>query len=217
MTIPINEAFERVVKKRDGDRRIVKQQQLQRRNTVTDAKADFKTMLRGKGVLYTGFGITKDMQFIMRYSFNLHIRPFVTTLSQNVTTGDQELMIEKTGEDTYKIVPNPHNHEVKLGIEISEHEFDNKSLRLKINGVDLTDAIIEEYGSFIDGYGYFPSEEGAYDVLRLVEHLAPWEQAEVLGAGRKEIQLTQDEQSLCECEISYYVKYNHVDRGGLVD
>lgn len=216
MAIPINEAFDRIMQRQEQDKQNRKQQQLQRRNTVTDTRADFKTMIRGKDKLYTGFEITKDMQFIMRYTFSLHVRPFVTTLMQEFYTEDAEITVTEDEQNNHTVKPNPHKHKVAQGIQISEHDFDNKGLRISINQIDITDAIIEEYGSFVDGYGYFPEDSEAFDVLRIVEHLAPWEQAQLLGPGRKEIEISQNDNALCECEISYYIKYNHVDRGGLV-
>jgi len=225
MPIPINEALERVVQRQNVEKQKRKQVQLQRRNTVTDTRADFKTMIRGDNNLYTGFEITKDMQFIMRYTFSVHVSPFVTTVDQDIYTEPTELfidvekrkkLIDKDDDLKHSIRPNPHRHKVTQGIKITEHEFENSGLRVKINDIDITDAIIEEYGSFIDGYGYFPANEEAFDVLRIVEHLANWEKAVVLGPGRKIMSITQSAESLCMCEISYYVKYNHIDRGGLI-
>lgn len=225
MPIPINEAIDRLARRQNGEKTARKQSQLQRRNTVTDTRADFKTMIRGNDNLYTGFSITKDMQYIMRYSFSLHVRPFVTTVDQDIFTEPKELSVkvapkknkdDKDEDLVHTIEPNPHRHRVTQGIKITEHEFANSDLRIKMNGVDLTDAILEEYGTFVDGYGYFPANEEEFDMLRIVEHLANWEKSVVLAPGRKEITISQDAQSLCMCEISYYIKYNHVDRGGLV-
>lgn len=210
MTITIDQALDILVKRQDNQKIIEKQRQLQRRNTVTDAKADFQTMLRGSNRIYTGFKITNDMQYIMRYSFNLHIRPFVTTFPQTITTSEINLTIVN-GE----IVPNPHSHTVDLGIEITEHDLDTSSLRLSIQGIDLTDAIIAEYGKFIDGYGYFPSQDTSFDIIELLDYLYPWQQSVLLSPGLKEIEISQDNNSLCDCEISYHVKHNHVDRGGI--
>lgn len=211
MQTPIDRAFDYLARKQGEQKKIEKQRQLQRRNTVTDAKSDFQTMIRGSDRIYTGFRITNDMQFIMKYSFNLHIRPFVTTIAQSFQTSSQSLSIDSSDQ----ITPNPHSHTVDLGIEIAEHNLDVSSLRLLISGIDLTDAIIAEYGSFIDGYGYFPAQNDTFDVLTLLDYLEPWQQSAILSPGLKEIQITQDSNSLCECEISYYVKYNHIDRGGL--
>jgi len=193
-----------------GQQKNEKQRQLQRRNTVTDSKADFQTMLRGANRIYTAFRITPDMQYIMRYSFNLHIRPMVTTFPQSVETSDTSLTVNNN-----TISPNPHNHTVTLGIEVNEHDLDVSGLRISISGVDITDAIIQEYGSFVNGYGYFPSQDGNFDVLKIIDYLPTWQQSALLSPGLKEIQITQDDKSYCECEISYYIKYNHVDRGGL--
>ncbi len=197
--------------RRQEDQLIVeKQRQLQRRNTVTDAKADFQTMLRGLDRIYTAYRISSDMQYIMKYSFNLHIRPFVTNVAQEVLTSDTSLSVSSNS-----VSPNPHHHSVKLGIEVKEHNFDTSSLRISIQGVDLTDAIIAEYGSFVDGYGYFPSPDTNFDMFRILDYLHPWQQSAILSSGLKEIQISQNNKSLCECEISYHIKYNHVDRGGL--
>ena len=211
MQTPIDRALDFLARKQGDQKVIEKQRQLQRRNTVTDAKSDFQTMIRGASRIYTGFRITNDMQYIMKYSFNLHIRPFITNVAQSLQTSAQSLSI--TSNDT--ITPNPHSHSVSLGIEIAEHSLDTSSLRLLIQGIDLTDAIKAEYGSFVDGYGYFPSQNSTFDVLKLLDYLHPWQQSVILSPGLKEIQITQDADSLCECEISYYIKYNHVDRGGL--
>lgn len=210
MAKTIDDVLDFLVKRQDGQAILEKQRQLQRRNTVTDAKADFQTMLRGLDRIYTAFRITNDMQYIMKYSFNLHIRPFVTNIAQSVKTSDTSLSLSGSS-----VSPNPHNHNVKLGIEITEHELDVSGLRISIQGVDLTDAIKAEYGSFVNGYGYFPSADGSFDVLRLLDYLHPWQQSIILSPGLKEIQITQGNNMLCECEISYYIKYNHVDRGGL--
>lgn len=206
----IQKALEILAKRQDSRKVIDKQRQLQRRNTVTDSKTDFQTMLRGENRIYTGFKITKDIQFMMKYSFNLHIRPFTTTFSRTVTTSKTSLSVSND-----VINPNPHDHDVNIGIEVSEHTFDTDGLRLKIEGIDLTDAIIEEYGSFIDGFGYFPSQDESFDILRIIDYLPSWQQAVILAPGMKELEISQDSNSLCECEISYYIKYNHVDRGGL--
>ncbi|MGM0341667.1 hypothetical protein [Enterococcus sp. AZ007] len=210
MAKTIDDVLDFLARRQEGQDIIEKQRQLQRRNTVTDAKADFQTMLRGLDRIYTAFRISNDMQYIMKYSFNLHVRPFVTELSQTVTTSDTSLSVSGSS-----ISPNPHHHNVKLGIEVAEHDFDVSGLRLSIQGVDLTDAIKAEYGSFINGYGYFPSQDTTFDVLRLLDYLHPWQQSVILSPGLKEIQITQNSKMLCECEISYYIKYNHVDRGGL--
>lgn len=210
MVVTIDKAIDILVSRQDRQTKIEKQRQLQRRNTVTDSKSDFKTMLRGTDKLYTAFRITNDLQYIMKYSFNLHIRPFVTSFSQNATTSSTTLALSEG-----KINPNPHNHDVAIGIEISEHNFDTSSLRISIQGVDITNAIIAEYGSFIDGYGYFPSQDTNFDVFRIIDYLPTWQQSILLSPGLKEIQISQDDNSLCECEISYYIKYNHIDRGGL--
>ena len=207
----IERAFDKIVKRQDNQIQIEKQRQFQRRNTVSDAKADFQTMLRGSNRLYTGFSISRDIQFIMRYTFSLHVRPLVTTFSQIVTTEATTLTTNGT-----TISPNPHTHTAKIGIEVSEQEFDTKNIRIKINGIDITDALKLEYGSFIDGFGYFPKADGeVFDILRIIEYFPTWQQAVILSQGRKEIELSQDTESLCECDISYHVKFNHVDRGGL--
>lgn len=209
MAVTIDKAIDILARRQEGQKTVEKQRQLQRRNTVTDSKADFQTMLRGADRIYTAFRITNDVQYIMKYSFNLHIRPFVTSFSQSVTTSNTSLSLSGT-----TINPNPHNHKVQLGVEISEHEMDIDGLRISIQDVDITDAIIAEYGSFIKGYGYFPSQDTNFDVLRLLDYLPNWQQAIMLSPGLKEIQITQNEKTLCECEISYYIKYNHIDRGG---
>lgn len=207
----IERAFDKIIKRQDSQIQIEKQRQFQRRNTVSDSKADFQTMLRGVNRLYTGFSISRDVQFIMRYTFSLHVRPFITTFSQSAVTESTSLAVNGSN-----ISPNPHNHAVKIGIEVSEQEFDTKNIRIKINGIDITDALKLEYGTFIDGYGYFPKEDGeVFDILRILDYLPTWQQAALLAHGRKEIELTQDSNSLCECDISYHVKFNHVDRGGL--
>lgn len=207
----IEQAFDKIVKRQDKQIQTDKQRQFQRRNTVSDSKADFQTMLRGPDRLYTGFSISRDVQFIMRYTFSLHVRPFITTFTQTVITEPASLSLNGNS-----INPNPHNHAVKIGVEVSEQEFDTKNIRIKINGIDITDALILEYGSFIDGYGYFPKEDGeVFDLLRIIEYFPSWQQASILAHGRKEIELTQDSSSLCECDISYHVKFNHIDRGGL--
>ncbi len=209
MVVTIDKAIDILVSRQDRQATLERQRQLQRRNTVTDSKSDFKTMLRGTDRLYTAFRITNDLQYVMKYSFNLHIRPFVTSFSQTAVTSNTSLAISDG-----KITPNPHNHNVAIGVEISEHNFDTSSLRLSIQGVDITDAIIAEYGSFIKGYGYFPSQDESFDVMRIIDYLPAWQQSVLLSPGLKEIQISQDADTLCECEISYYIKYNHVDRGG---
>lgn len=206
----LDDVLDYLARRQDSAKILEKQRQLQRRNTVTDAKADFQTMLRGLDRIYTAFRISNDMQYIMKYSFNLHVRPFVTNLAQIVTTSDTSLSVSDGS-----VSPNPHHHTAKLGIEVAEHDFDVSGLRLSIQGVDLTDAIKAEYGSFVTGYGYFPSPDTSFDVLRLLDYLPSWQQSVLLSPGLKEIQISQDEKMLCECEISYYIKYNHVDRGGL--
>lgn len=210
MVVTVDKAIDILAKRQEVQKNIEKQRQLQRRNTVTDSKADFQTMLRGADRIYTAFRITNDVQYIMKYSFNLHIRPFVTSFSQTVATSNTSLSFSGSN-----ITPNPHNHNVQLGVEISEHEMDTEGLRILIQNVDITDAIIAEYGYFIKGYGYFPSQNTNFDVLRLLDYLPSWQQAMVLSPGLKEIQITQNEKTLCECEISYYIKYNHIDRGGM--
>ncbi|EOH86691.1 hypothetical protein [Enterococcus pallens] len=210
MPATIDDVLNFLAKRQEGQSLVEKQRQLQRRNTVTDAKADFQTMLRGVDRIYTAFRISNDMQYIMKYSFNLHIRPFVTNIAQNVTTSDTSLNVSGSG-----VSPNPHHHTVDLGVQIKEHNFELTKLRISIQGIDLTDAIIAEYGSFVNGYGYYPSQNDTFDVLRLLDYLHPWQQSVVLSPGLKEIQITQNSNMLCECEISYYIKYNHVDRGGL--
>ncbi|EGP5709402.1 hypothetical protein DQ181_09675 [Enterococcus faecium] len=210
MEITIDDVLDFLARQQSNQDLLEKQRQLQRRNTVTDSKADFQTMLRGTDRIYTAFKITDDMQYIMKYSFNLHIRPFITNIAQSIVTSDTALSISNN-----TISPNPHHHEVELGIEIAEHNFDTSNLRISIQGIDLTDAIIAEYGSFVSGYGYFPSANGSFDVLRLLDYLHPWQQSAILSPGMKEIQISQGADMLCECEISYYIKYNHVDRGGL--
>jgi|GEM_PF-5666319 len=210
MTATIDDVLDFLARRQEGSKIVEKQRQLQRRNTVTDAKSDFQTMLRGLDRIYTAFRITNDMQYIMKYSFNLHIRPFVTNVTQNVTTSDTSLSVSGSS-----VSPNPHRHTVTLGVEIAEHEFALSNMRISIQGIDLTDAINAEYGSFVDGYGYFPSQDTTFDVLKLLDYLYPWQQSVILSPGLKEIQITQNSNMLCECEISYYIKYNHVDRGGL--
>lgn len=210
MAATIDKIIDILVKRQDRQSTIEKQRQLQRRNTVTDSKSDFKTMLRGSDRLYTAFRITDDLQYIMKYSFNLHVRPFVTSFGQTAVTSDVSLSLSGSN-----ISPNPHNHKVTVGLEISEHNFDTSSLRISIQGVDITNAIVAEYGSFIKGYGYFPSQDTSFDVMRIIDYLPPWQQSVLLSPGLKEIQISQDADSLCECEISYYIKYNHVDRGGV--
>lgn len=210
MATTIDNVLDFLAKRQDDQKMLEKQRQLQRRNTVTDAKADFQTMLRGLDRIYTAFRISNDMQYIMKYSFNLHIRPFVTNVAQKAVSSDTSLSVSGSN-----ISPNPHHHTVDLGIEIAEHNLDTSNLRISIQGVDLTEAIVAEYGSFVSGYGYFPSPDTNYDVLRLLDYLHPWQQSIILSPGLKEIQITQNSNSLCECEISYYIKYNHVDRGGL--
>lgn len=206
MTRTIDEVLDSLAKKHDSQKQLEKQRQLQRRNTVTDAKSDFKTMLRGTDRLYTAFKISADMQYIMRYSFNLHVRPVVTLTALETEQTKLSLVNDN-------ISPASHSHKMKL--ESTAHEKELKGLRLSISGVDITDAIIAEYGSFVTGYGYFPNEQTSYDILRIIEYLPAWQQSVLLSPGMKEIQLTQNNQTLCECEISYYVKYNHIDRGGL--
>ena len=209
MTVTIDKAIDILARRQEGQKTVEKQRQLQRRNTVTDSKADFQTMLRGADRIYTAFRISTDMQYVMKYSFNLHIRPFVTNVALSAKTSDTSLSISGSA-----ITPNPHHHDVQLEVEVSEHVFDTSTIRLAIQGVDITDAIIAEYGSFVNGYGYFPSQDTNFDVMRLLDYLPAWQQAIILSPGLKEIQITQSATTLCECEISYYIKYNHVDRGG---
>lgn len=210
MQATIDDILDFLAKRQDSQELLEKQRQLQRRNTVTDSKADFQTMLRGIDRIYTAFKITDDMQYIMKYSFNLHIRPFVTNIAQSNITTDTFLTISGS-----TISPNPHHHSVDLDVQITEHEHDVSGIRISIQDVDLTDAIIAEYGSFVTGYGYFPSSNTTFDILRLLDYLHPWQQSVILSPGLKEIQISQSSDMLCECEISYYIKYNHVDRGGL--
>nr|DAV18290.1 MAG TPA: hypothetical protein [Caudoviricetes sp.] len=210
MATTIDDVLNFLAKRQEGQALIEKQRQLQRRNTVTNAKADFQTMLRGLDRIYTAYRISKDMQYIMKYTFNLHIRPFVTNIAQKVSTSSTALSVSGGS-----VSPNPHNHSVELGIDIAEHDLDVSKLRISIQGVDLTDAIKAEYGSFITGYGYFPSTDTNFDMFRLLDYLHPWQQSVILSPGIKEIQISQDIRSLCECEISYDINYNHVDRGGL--
>lgn len=206
----IDDYFEIIGKRLDGQKKIEKQRQLQRRNTVTDEKADFRPMLRGVDRIYTAFRISNDMQYNMRYSFNLHIRPFVTSFPLSVSTEPTSLSTNGT-----TITPNPHNHNVLLGVQINEHPLDTSSLRISIQGIDITDAIVAEYGEFINGYGYFPSMDTSFDMHNILPYLYPWQRSAILSPGRKEIEISQDANSLCECDISYYIKHNHVDRGGL--
>jgi hypothetical protein len=210
MQATIDDVLDFLARRQDSQELLEKQRQLQRRNTVTDSKADFQTMLRGVDRIYTAFKITNDMQYIMKYSFNLHIRPFVTNIAQSSITTDTSLTISGS-----TISPNPHHHSVDLDVQITEHEHDISGIRISIQGVDLTDAIIAEYGSFVTGYGYFPSPNTTFDILRLLDYLPPWQQSVILSPGLKEIQISQSSDMLCECEISYYIKYNHIDRGGL--
>ena len=161
----LDDVLDYLARRQDSAKILEKQRQLQRRNTVTDAKADFQTMLRGLDRIYTAFRISNDMQYIMKYSFNLHVRPFVTNLAQTVTTSDTSLSVSGGS-----VLPNPHHHTAK---------------------------------------------DGSFDVLRLLDYLHPWQQSIILSPGLKEIQITQRNNMLCECEISYYIKYNHVDRGGM--
>lgn len=206
----IDNYFNIVGKRLEGQRQLEKQKQLQRRNTVTDEKSDFKTMLRGVDRIYTAFRITTDMQFIMRYSFNLHIRPYTTPYATSVSSKPVSLTT-----DGNTITPNPHFVKMDLDVQITEHTLDTSQLRISIQGVDITDAIVARYGKFVNGYGYFPSVDNSFDILEILDYLFPWEQSVLLSPGRKEIEISQSPTSLCECEISYYIKHNHVDRGGL--
>ncbi|MEN6624155.1 MAG: hypothetical protein ABFD50_21735, partial [Smithella sp.] len=166
--------------------------------------------LRGVDRIYTAYRIPRDSQFTMSYSFGLHTRPFTTSFPLSSTTLPTSLSVNND-----VITPNPHSHGIALGVEVNEHPLDTTGLRISIDDIDITDAIISEYGSFVDGYGYFPSKDGVFDMFRIIDYLYPWQQSAILSPGLKEIQITQDENSLCECEISINVKNNHIDRGGL--
>lgn len=182
----VNRAINKIVARQDNIIKNELQRQQQRRNTVSDAKADFLTMLRSPARLYTGFFISKDINYLMRYAFSLHVRPFVSTY------------VDSEGN-----------------VSIIEHSMDPSSIRIAINQIDITDAIKLEYGSFVDGFGYFPAEDGKYfDLLEIVDYLYPWQQAVILSKGRKEIEISQNNNTLCECDISYQVKFNHINRGG---
>jgi len=211
--ISVENAISKIVNRQQNMEIIEKQRQSQRRNTVSDAKADFLTMLRSPTRIYTGFTISKDIQFIMRYGFSLHVRPYVTSYASEITTENTSLAIANNS-----INPNPHSHKVLLVPKFEEKISDPSTIRISINKIDITDALKLEYGgSFVDGFGYFPKEEGSFfDVLKILDYLAPWEQSAILSHGRKEIEISQNNNNLCECDISYDIKFNHVDRGGLM-
>ena len=49
----LDDVLDYLARRQDSAKILEKQRQLQRRNTVTDAKADFQTMLRGLDRIYT--------------------------------------------------------------------------------------------------------------------------------------------------------------------
>ncbi|MGM0175679.1 hypothetical protein [Enterococcus sp. DIV0800] len=198
------------------------QNQLQRRNQVTDlfgvehqAQGDAQT----PATFYVS--ISPDLIYYERFEFKLIISKFAMPLAGNGSTGKTAVTIDKSNLSISgsAISPNPHshtsqehNHSLPPGISLFTPSITN--FRIKMDGIDLTEAFKQQSSDWITGEGIFPKSSdpfATFDVLKAMEHLYTWQQGVILAPGYKKVELINDGGPF-NATLVNYLKYSHVNR-----
>ncbi|GCF92511.1 hypothetical protein NRIC_04020 [Enterococcus florum] len=187
------------------------QQSLQRRNQVVDLFGiEHKSQGDSAHPATFYISITPDLIYLERFEFKIIISPFAMPIGGRGATGMASIAVTESANGTHTVNPNPHNHTLDAGVTLVSSSVQN--VRLKIAGIDMTDAFKKQYpNNWIDGEGVFPNEGFEnFDVLKAVEHLWDWQRGVVLSPGYKKVELFAT--GTFNATLVNYLKYSHTNR-----
>ena len=217
------DALEVVAKRTYKNKQNIDQKDRQRRYSFVDLYGVEYTRQGDGGSPATIYiGISKDMEYLLRFEFKLLIQPFVSTVStggvQSATVIVDDTSLTTNGST---ITPNPHNHttqahshNVVSGVAMT-HTTAN-DFRVYIDGIDITAYLMAQYGSWISGEGIYPSAEidKDYDILEVISDLRSaghyTEANTIAKAGNHKVEITSD--SPFQVTLINYLKYSHMNR-----
>lgn len=222
MRLSVDEALERIAERTGINTKDIRQKNKQRRNQVTDIYGREHVASGDSGapaVVY--LSISPNFGFLERFQFKLHIQPLVSTVTGG--TSDTEVQINNTSLSVSgsSITPNPHkhtspSHSHNLVNGVSYTHTDADDFRISVNGVDVTEYLMAQYGSWIDGEGIYPSTEieEDYDLLRVASVLTAEGRTEdadkLLSAGYKPVSISSSKPF--QAMLVEYTRYSHTNR-----
>lgn len=187
-------------------KKISNQNQLQRRSEVVDLYGiEYTRQGDTNNPATFRFSVSQDLIYYERFEFKIIIDSFVMSIGDQGQTGGASLSIQNG-----LIVPDPHYHTVTTGVTVTESTVSN--FRILIEDIDITPYLKAQFnGEWINGEGVFPTTGIVnYDILKAVAFMPTWQQAIILAAGYKKVQLVGD--GAFRATLVNYTKYNHVNR-----
>lgn len=201
----------------------VNRTKLQRRNQVVDLFG-IESTRQGDTSHPAEFyiSVSPDLIYFERFEFKLIVQPFAIPVSGGGSIAPATVEVEETklSGSGSSLSPNPHTHQTKPhihgltpGISLFDSVFDSDTIKIEMDGVDITKFLKEQHDSqkWIKGDGIYP-EAGFvnYDILGIVERLEDWERGIVLKPGYKKLTFQAD--GIYNVTLVTYLKYSHVLR-----
>lgn len=223
MTLTYDEALGTIARGVFQNKENIDQKDRQRRYSFVDLYGVEYTRQGDGGAPATVYiGISKDMEYLLRFEFKLIIQPFVTTVASNgIQSAEVAVNNTSLSVNNSSITPNPHGHttqphthNVVSGVSMT-HTTAN-DFRVSIDGIDITPYLMAQYGSWIDGEGIYPSAEidKDYDILEVISDLMSdgheTEARTIAKAGNHRVDITSD--SPFQVTLVNYLKYSHMNR-----
>lgn len=216
-----DQALQIVAERLTDNTKLLRQQNMQRRNQVVDLYGVEYTRQGDGGSPATFFiSISPDLVYLERFEFKLIVQPFVSSVESATedytgNTGNTSLSVSGTN-----ITPNPHSHSMShshnivSGITLAHTQADD--FRLSIEGIDITAYLMAQYGSWISGEGIYPDAdvEKNFDILEVASDLRAEgrtaDAAKLVSPGYKAIQISSA--SPFQVTLVNYLKYSHLNR-----
>jgi hypothetical protein len=117
---------------------------------------------------------------------------------------------------THVINPNPHNHTTQAhnhilsgGITLTTSSISN--FRVSIEDIDITENLIAQYPSWVNGNGVYPADDDSrYDLLKVAGELPAWQRGIILSPGFKRV--TMSANGVYNVTLVNYLKYSNMNR-----
>lgn len=242
MEVTYEQVLNMLLERTASNTKLLRRETLQRRNGMEDLYGImFSASGDAKSPASFYISLSPDYGYLERFAFKFVIKPYASTVAG---AGTVEIDIGETtlsgGEENAKVIegtstldaegsgitPNPHTHTLSgslSGVDygIKKISTDSESWEVWIDGVDVTDYLIEQHdGYWIDGEGVYPTndlddEQGDfYDILDVASLMTAdgkdTDRERLLRRGFKPVEIRSDKPFAVDAYL--YVKYSHVNR-----
>ena len=209
------------------NRKQLRQQNLQRRNQVTDL---YGVVFHAQGDADNPaefyISISPDLAYYERFQFKLNIQPYLANVKGGTTNTAVTVNTTSLSVSGSSVSPNPHGHTspshghtVVSGITSTSMSAQNFSV--KIDNENITPYLMDQHGGdWIDGTGLFPSKDledeidNFYDVLDVASMLMAegneTKKTNLLKPGFKKVEVIGD--GFFSVDLFLYVKYSFTNQ-----